>query len=218
MVPIPSSMSFDSSEVAVMKPTCQPCLDRFKDNPYVTGELGNIVFYAAAPLVTSLGHRLGSLCVIDYRPREFDAECCNMLANFAEIVVRDTERYTAALEELTVRFLRGAAASLALCSHSACSVLVSDCHGSIPIRLTPSRSALYISAADLRRSAAALTVTTGLQHYPLHISSMQQLCWLWALRVHIRVGHVATLLDGVLSLSTTRWLFLQSPFDLYDSP
>jgi len=68
----------------------------------VNGEKGNIVFYAAAPLVTSLGDRLGSLCVIDFRPREFDAECCNMLANFAEIVVRDTERYTAALEELQV--------------------------------------------------------------------------------------------------------------------
>ena len=75
---------------------------RFKDNPYVNGELGNIVFYAAAPLVTSTGDRLGSLCVVDYRPREFDAECCNMLANFAEIVVRDTERYTAALEQLQV--------------------------------------------------------------------------------------------------------------------
>ncbi len=75
---------------------------RFKDNPYVNGEKGNIVFYAAAPLVTSTGDRLGSLCVVDYRPREFDAECCNMLANFAEIVVRDTERYTAALEELEV--------------------------------------------------------------------------------------------------------------------
>ena len=82
-----------------------PSAPRFKDNPYVNGELGNIVFYAAAPLVTSLGHRLGSLCVVDYRPREFDAECCNMLANFAEIVVRDTERYTAALEELQVRIL-----------------------------------------------------------------------------------------------------------------
>lgn len=81
---------------------CCPSARRFKDNPYVNGKLGNIVFYAAAPLVTSRGHRLGSLCVVDYRPREFDAECCNMLANFAEIVVRDTERYTAALEELEV--------------------------------------------------------------------------------------------------------------------
>lgn len=32
-------------------------------------------------------------CLIDFVPREFDAECCNVLANFAEIVVRDAERY-----------------------------------------------------------------------------------------------------------------------------
>ena len=33
---------------------------------------------------------------MDYKPRKFDAECCNILANFAEMVVRDTERYAAA--------------------------------------------------------------------------------------------------------------------------
>lgn len=31
---------------------------------------------------------------MDYKPREFDAECCNILANFAEMVVRDAERFT----------------------------------------------------------------------------------------------------------------------------
>ncbi len=34
-------------------------------------------------------------CVVDYKPRKFDAECCNILANFAEMVVRDAERYAA---------------------------------------------------------------------------------------------------------------------------
>ena len=37
-------------------------------------------------------------CVVDYKPHKFDAECCNILANFAEMVVRDVERY-AALEQ-----------------------------------------------------------------------------------------------------------------------
>ncbi len=32
---------------------------------------------------------------MDYKPRKFDAECCNILANFAEMVVRDAERYAA---------------------------------------------------------------------------------------------------------------------------
>lgn len=42
--------------------------DRFKDNPYVTGN-PNIVFYAGIPLVTDSGHGLGSFCIIDDKPR-----------------------------------------------------------------------------------------------------------------------------------------------------
>lgn len=64
---------------------------RFRDNPLVTGP-PHIRFYAGSPLVTSEGHRLGSLCVIDPVPRKFDAESCNLLNNFAEMVVREIEK------------------------------------------------------------------------------------------------------------------------------
>jgi PAS domain S-box-containing protein len=41
---------------------------RFAANPLVTGA-PFIRFYAAAPLITSSGHRIGTLCVIDSKPR-----------------------------------------------------------------------------------------------------------------------------------------------------
>ena len=52
----------------------------------------HIRFYAGAPLVTSNGMRLGSLCVIDVKPRNLDAEQLMVLANFAEVVVREIEK------------------------------------------------------------------------------------------------------------------------------
>lgn len=42
--------------------------DRFSDNPLTTG-VPNVVFYAGVPLTANDGHALGSLCVIDSRPR-----------------------------------------------------------------------------------------------------------------------------------------------------
>ena len=46
---------------------------RFAGNPLVTG-LPKAHFYAGAPLTTDEGHVLGTLCVVDRRPRELSAD------------------------------------------------------------------------------------------------------------------------------------------------
>lgn len=42
--------------------------DRFKNNPFVTGEV-QVRFYAGAPIYSPQGHKMGTLCVIDRRPK-----------------------------------------------------------------------------------------------------------------------------------------------------
>jgi GAF domain-containing protein len=56
--------------------------ERFVHNPLVLGD-PNIRFYAGSPLLTPEGYKLGSLCVIDRRPRELAAEQIEILDRLA---------------------------------------------------------------------------------------------------------------------------------------
>lgn len=68
---------------------------RTLDNPLVTGELG-LRFYAAAPLVTGEGYRLGTVNVIDTRPREVSEGDRQTLKDLAALVVEQLELRLAA--------------------------------------------------------------------------------------------------------------------------
>ena len=69
---------------------------RFRDNALVTGGPG-IRFYAGAPLRTADGHNLGSLCIIDTKPRAaFTAAQQSILAGLAAQVVDELELRLAA--------------------------------------------------------------------------------------------------------------------------
>ena len=76
---------------------CDPKNDeRFSDNPLVTGG-PNIGFYAGAPLVAEGGLALGTLCVLDTKPRELtrgQEEALEALSRqvVAQLKVRDTNR------------------------------------------------------------------------------------------------------------------------------
>lgn len=74
---------------------------RFADNPLVTGA-PNIRFYAGCPLSVTGDIRLGTLCVIDSRPRLFDDEeriVLRDLADMAEQEIAATQMATT--DELT---------------------------------------------------------------------------------------------------------------------
>lgn len=70
---------------------------RFANNPLVTGD-AHIRFYAAAPLVTSAGQAVGTLCVIDHEPRKIDARQLDELRFLAQQVVTTMERRRAGLD------------------------------------------------------------------------------------------------------------------------
>lgn len=59
--------------------------ERFADNPLVTGP-PNIRFYAGCPIRGPKGHRIGTFCVIDSKPRGFSAEDKVTLIDLAAMI------------------------------------------------------------------------------------------------------------------------------------
>ncbi|MEU3504327.1 GAF domain-containing SpoIIE family protein phosphatase [Streptomyces hundungensis] len=69
-------------------------------NPLVTGPLG-VRFYAAAPITTADGHKLGTINVLDTKPRSITSEQTATLTDLAAIVLDEMELRLSALR--TVR-------------------------------------------------------------------------------------------------------------------
>src|SRR4051812_43418622 len=63
---------------------------RFAHDPFVTGPPA-MRFYAGAPLRTPKGHRIGTICVVDRRPRRPDPPRLRMLADLAALAIDELE-------------------------------------------------------------------------------------------------------------------------------
>jgi signal transduction histidine kinase len=61
--------------------------DRFRGNPFTTGELGDVRFYGSHPLVTPDDVVIGTLCVFDSETHPVTAEVADGLALLADRVV-----------------------------------------------------------------------------------------------------------------------------------
>ena len=88
--------------------------ERFQDNPLVSDE-PHVRFYVGAPLFTSTGHALGTLCVIDKEPHELNEQQIESLRALARQVIRlfELRKEKTRLDEVT----RAKSAFMANISH-----------------------------------------------------------------------------------------------------
>lgn len=72
---------------------------RTAGHPMVTGEMG-LQFYAATPIISADGHKLGALAVMDTEPHEVTPEQLAMLEDLAAVVMDQLELRLAAMNAL----------------------------------------------------------------------------------------------------------------------
>lgn len=77
----------DSDPTIFQDAANEPCL---LANPLVSGNFG-LRFYAGAPLITADGLNIGTICLVDKQPREFQDSDQRMLINLASIVMDEIE-------------------------------------------------------------------------------------------------------------------------------
>ncbi|MCI4644474.1 MAG: GAF domain-containing protein [Hyphomonadaceae bacterium] len=65
---------------------------RFAKNPLVTGA-PHVRFYAGAPLIAEGRHRIGTLCIIDFEPRNFADAQISQLVGMAKLCMLEINRF-----------------------------------------------------------------------------------------------------------------------------
>ena len=103
--------------------------ERLRNNPQVTGD-PHIRFYAGAPLLASEGHALGTLCVVDHKPRQLTGTQLEALAALC--------RQVEAQLELRRRLIELRAANAHLQKLMGMMPFCSTCEFTMTIRADPS--------------------------------------------------------------------------------
>lgn len=137
--------------------------DRFATNPLVTGD-PYIRFYAGAPLVTPEGHALGTLCILDRRPRELSRDQRNALRILGrQVAVRMQLRLLLGEREQTIARLQ----ELELLRDNLTDMIVHDLRSPLfgitgYLQLVTMQSGARIGAEDLDNINRALHQTSTL--------------------------------------------------------
>ncbi|MFM0304587.1 PAS domain-containing protein [Paraburkholderia sediminicola] len=104
LVRFPAKMGWDGSDTPQETPFCSYAIAqedvfivpdalmdaRFAAAPLVIGD-ASVRFYAGATLLTSCGHAIGTLCVLDHVPRELSGSCARALQALAHCVTAELE-------------------------------------------------------------------------------------------------------------------------------
>lgn len=106
---------------------------RFENHPFVIVENG-VRFYAGIPLTTRDGNNVGTFCLVDTKPRDFDTEQVALLSDLARMVIDELDlRFLATTDNMTGALSRRAfneqtsrAVALALRHHHDLSCIVWD--------------------------------------------------------------------------------------------
>ncbi|CAD5955530.1 diguanylate cyclase domain-containing protein [Planktothrix agardhii] len=102
------------------------------DHPLVAGEFG-LRFYAAAPLCTSDGQRLGTLCVMDHQPHELSELEVQTLQSLGELVIEQLDLRLASqrLQQTEIALIQSETRFRALVEQAADGFLLHDFNGQI---------------------------------------------------------------------------------------
>jgi len=102
------------------------------DHPLVAGEFG-LRFYAAAPLCTSDGQRLGTLCVMDHQPHELSELEVQTLQSLGELVIEQLDLRLASqrLQQTEIALMQSETRFRALVEQAADGFLLHDFNGRI---------------------------------------------------------------------------------------